>query len=994
MTHSRLLRVGGVLLAAVSLALGCEGVLSGQRGNHGVVQADGGDASGSTCLGNGCGSDSGSGNAGPPGCGDGVQQPGEECDDGNRTSGDGCDSNCVPELEPPGTVCGDGLLDTLTEDCDDGNTLGGDGCSQRCDTERCGNGRVDEGEECDPPVPGTCERTCRKILPNCGDGELQKNEGEECDDGNSTAGDGCFGCHSECGDGLLQRDIGEECEPLYALPGSCDEETCRRTAEGLCGNGEIDEGEQCDPSDGITCIGCGFNQDGGAGDGGLVVDPDACVNQGLDVAITNGTFDAEVTAWVPANFRVSALRSDDGSAAPGSIEVTYAAGSLETATVDGVVQCLPIAIGARYTLLARYKNPASNSDGVLPGISVRLYAGSGCEGTFSSQSGPGISGTRDSWVSYSRSVDTTVLGDEGVGSMLVKLGVVIPAGVEVGTLRFDDVTLGRCGNCRLESEAGEACDDGNTESGDGCSPSCQFECGNGQLESPEQCDDGNSDFGDNCTPSCRTMTSCDTCAQSSCVFQSDACLGLEGIALAGPGIGKARSVLCSELRDCIHDSGCNLNTAIANRATLAGPAPSNPSDPGLPENCFCGTAGVDCMTPGMANGSCRSEIEAALETESPYKVVQRLGGVYSQYPAFKDAVNLLACEKTYCPSQCIRELGCGNGYLEDRSQQFVEDVKRNRLFIIDRLPRECLDEYTYTQTGCSFEECDDGNLDNGDGCDQNCFLEACGNYLRQEGEACDDGNVENGDGCDSQCLPEYTCGDGIIHPKFEQCEPPDTGPVCTVPEADADPSQCGCDETCLRKVCGNNIVQEGEECDPPNGGSCDDACQRNVDQCTECLLQIEPGQRCPADLFFNGSGAPDAFETGCLAEPTCMDLWTCMRDEECYIGRPISDCYCGAGVDPNTCESPSYAPKGKCKQEFIDAFTVQWGRAPVSNSELLGSVNVNVNGHNSPYFLGVYIVNFCLSPDGSTQIVPLRTQLLNSGLTTEEAAACVSACNL
>ena len=39
----------------------------------------------------------------PPRCGDGViNQPGEECDDGNNISGDGCDANCRLEGAPPG----------------------------------------------------------------------------------------------------------------------------------------------------------------------------------------------------------------------------------------------------------------------------------------------------------------------------------------------------------------------------------------------------------------------------------------------------------------------------------------------------------------------------------------------------------------------------------------------------------------------------------------------------------------------------------------------------------------------------------------------------------------------------------------------------------------------------------------------------------------------------------------------------------------------------
>jgi cysteine-rich repeat protein len=56
------------------------------------------------------------------GCGDGTVEPGEACDDGNTTSGDGCRADCQ-KIE----MCGDGMLDD-GEACDDGNTNPADGC--------------------------------------------------------------------------------------------------------------------------------------------------------------------------------------------------------------------------------------------------------------------------------------------------------------------------------------------------------------------------------------------------------------------------------------------------------------------------------------------------------------------------------------------------------------------------------------------------------------------------------------------------------------------------------------------------------------------------------------------------------------------------------------------------------------------------------------------------------------------------------------------------
>ncbi len=64
----------------------------------------------------------------PPGCGDGVVDVDEECDDGAANSdldADACRSDCFSPS------CGDGVVDA-GEGCDDGAALGGDGCSSTC----------------------------------------------------------------------------------------------------------------------------------------------------------------------------------------------------------------------------------------------------------------------------------------------------------------------------------------------------------------------------------------------------------------------------------------------------------------------------------------------------------------------------------------------------------------------------------------------------------------------------------------------------------------------------------------------------------------------------------------------------------------------------------------------------------------------------------------------------------------------------------------------
>lgn len=63
------------------------------------------------------------------GCGDGIVQAPEACDDGNIIQGDGCNPSCEIESQ-----CGNGIWEE-GEQCDDGNLTVDDGCDNRCQIE-------------------------------------------------------------------------------------------------------------------------------------------------------------------------------------------------------------------------------------------------------------------------------------------------------------------------------------------------------------------------------------------------------------------------------------------------------------------------------------------------------------------------------------------------------------------------------------------------------------------------------------------------------------------------------------------------------------------------------------------------------------------------------------------------------------------------------------------------------------------------------------------
>jgi len=173
----------------------------------------------------------------PPGCGDGTLTLDEACDDGNTTSGDGCNSSCLLvergfSCVSPGKPCraiarcGDGIV-AASEPCDDGNVAPGDGCSERC--------RVELGKKC-AGVPSKCTDA------KCGNGVVEG--AESCDDGNTAPFDGCStlclrepnckeggSCISACGDGLL---INEDCDDGNTIDGDGCSSKCTKETGFTC----------------------------------------------------------------------------------------------------------------------------------------------------------------------------------------------------------------------------------------------------------------------------------------------------------------------------------------------------------------------------------------------------------------------------------------------------------------------------------------------------------------------------------------------------------------------------------------------------------------------------------------------------------------------------------------------------------------------------------------------------------------------------------------
>ncbi|MHC4695670.1 MAG: hypothetical protein ACYTFA_02885 [Planctomycetota bacterium] len=146
-----------------------------------------------------------------PSCGDGVVNAGEECDDAGESAT--CDTDCTV------AECGDGTLNvTAGEECDDGNTESGDGCDEGCRSEF---GACCVGTACSVTVLADCLASGGSffgISSTCdapdADGDGLRNECDGCPDDPNKIEPGICGCGRDDnadsdGDGV--RDCDDQC---------------------------------------------------------------------------------------------------------------------------------------------------------------------------------------------------------------------------------------------------------------------------------------------------------------------------------------------------------------------------------------------------------------------------------------------------------------------------------------------------------------------------------------------------------------------------------------------------------------------------------------------------------------------------------------------------------------------------------------------------------------------------------------------------------------
>jgi cysteine-rich repeat protein len=188
--------------------------------------------------------------------------------------------------------------------------------------------------------------------------------------------------------------------------------------------------------------------------------------------------------------------------------------------------------------------------------------------------------------------------------------------------RRDSSLEGGGGSIAGDSDAGRT--DGAVEAGGPV-------CGDGKREGTEACDDGNKVDGDGCSSICTDTHACEACLMTNCSDNGfPLCTSAKGNAKDGPAAGVPREELCRDVYACVLRTHCGSSGNLA--------------------ECYCGTmTGASCLAPRAANGPCKDDIEAGLETTEPTKIPQVFT---SPDLGAGDAMTLLQCQNDFCQSEC------------------------------------------------------------------------------------------------------------------------------------------------------------------------------------------------------------------------------------------------------------------------------------------------------------------------------------------------------
>lgn len=293
-------------------------------------------------------------------CGNGVKEAGETCD-GADCPTDCAPVGCqLRALQNPGTCtakCVDASKITTCGAVADGGAATDNCCPAGCDgttdpdckAGACGNNTVDPGETCDTGIPGSCKTDCPAQACNlfklenpgtCQAACVANGQIDRCINADGCCPTGCDNtndsdCAPKCGNGVIEPPT-EECDAN--CPTSCAQQGCnlvKLTNGGTCQAKCVATGEQqtsCINADGCCPPGCTNTNDNDCA-------PPTCGNGKLDVGETCDPSDPAHPCPICNNTSVT-CRGSTGSASQCNLKCDVPIGKCSGKVNDA---CCPFA---------------------------------------------------------------------------------------------------------------------------------------------------------------------------------------------------------------------------------------------------------------------------------------------------------------------------------------------------------------------------------------------------------------------------------------------------------------------------------------------------------------------------------------------------------------------------------------------------------------------------------------------------------------------------